>query len=259
MDFRVRHPEPRAAEGKFRPSLSSTARMKRGRGKRSTFWALSSPTGRTQAGEDLAFRPFFYRKEETEAVYAAGIPLPPWEIPTNGPGSGDRTFMPFYSTRRGSDPEGRRKKRNGDSSWPSGGRRMKGESYGGFFPLYGNLKKRFGKDEMNFFLWPIYSDSRDGRKQDLHLPLAHFSPTAKGGKRGVSRSGRWGAMTGKRMITRRRFFLWPIFHFEKRYLYTDDPTEINMVFPFYVSMDSSQAGSPVRALAFFHLRSHDDG
>ncbi len=37
------------------------------------------------------------------------------------------------------------------------GKTAEGDTYGGIFPIYGKLKDRFGKEEITFFLWPLYS------------------------------------------------------------------------------------------------------
>lgn len=37
------------------------------------------------------------------------------------------------------------------------GKTANNETYGGFFPFYGKFKDRFGKEQITFILWPIYS------------------------------------------------------------------------------------------------------
>lgn len=37
------------------------------------------------------------------------------------------------------------------------GKTAQNETYGGFFPFYGKFKDRFGREEITFFLWPLYS------------------------------------------------------------------------------------------------------
>jgi len=185
-----------------------------------------------QVEGDLAFRPLFYRKEggrkyTLEYLYPLGR-YQRTERET------DSYLMPIYRTHR--DLTEKQKDRNFLLAiW---GETDKGESYGGFFPLYGNLKKRFGHDEMNFFLWPIYSDSRDGESKTTTLLWPIFSYSEGGGREGFNI---WplGGYDRKENDYKKSFFLWPIFHFEKRYLYTDNPTEINMVWPLYVSWESA--------------------
>ncbi len=185
----------------------------------------------------LAFRPLFYRKKGPGQYTLLDYVYPL--------GSYQRTdrelesyFMPFYSTHRDLTQKEAEKKERGFllAFW---GETDKGESYGGFFPLYGSLKKRFGHDEMNFFLWPIYSDSRDGESKTYTFLWPILSYSEGGGREGF-RVWPVAGYDRKENDYRKSFLLWPIFHFEKRHLYTDDPTEINMVWPLYVSMESSK-------------------
>ncbi|MCX5917312.1 MAG: hypothetical protein NTX30_11630 [Deltaproteobacteria bacterium] len=183
----------------------------------------------------LAFRPFFYWQGEeekysrTEYLY----PLGKYERTEREVKS---YLMPFYSTSK--DLTQGEKKERGFllAFW---GETEKGEPYGGFFPFYGNLKNRFGKDEINFFLWPVYMDSREGesRAQSVFWPFLTFY---EGGGREGFKFWPLAAHVKKENSYEKSYFLWPIFHHEKRYLYTDDPTEINMVLPLYVSMTSSR-------------------
>jgi hypothetical protein len=186
---------------------------------------------------DIAFRPFFYWKKETEQRFRLEYLYPLGKYEGNEE-EVESYFTFLYSTRRDLTKPETRKKEGGFllAFW---GETDKGEPYGGFFPLYGNLKKRFGREEMNFFLWPIYSDSREGESKTVTFLWPLFSYSEGGGRTGAKF---WplGGYDRKENDYEKTFFLWPIFHFEKRHLYTDDPTEINMVFPLYVSSSSSK-------------------
>jgi hypothetical protein len=183
--------------------------------------------------KDLALRPLFYRKEE-ERKYTLEYLYPLGKYQRTEKEK-DSYFMPFYRTH--GDLTEKQKDRNFLLAlW---GETDKGEKYGGFFPIYGNLKKRFGHDEINFLLWPLYSDSRDGDSRTYTFLWPFFSRSEGGGRDGFKF---WplGGYDRKENDYDKTFFLWPIFHFEKRHLYTDDPTQINMVWPFYVANTSSK-------------------
>ena len=119
------------------------------------------------------------------------------------------------------------------------------------------MKNRFGRDEINFFLWPLYSDSREGDNKTYTLLWPIFSYSEGTGREGFKV---WplGGYDRKENDYQKTFFLWPIFDFEKRYLYTDDPTEINMVFPFYVSQTSSRRVQRSVLWPFFTYVHDDD-
>ena len=166
-------------------------------------------------------------------------------------------FRLFYSNDQDLTEEPLKKKERGFllAFW---GETNKGEPYGGFFPLYGSLKNRFGRDEMNFFLWPLYSDSREGDNKTYTFLWPFFSYSTGTGREGFKF---WplGGYDRKENDFQKTFFLWPFFHFEKRYLYTDDPTEINMVFPLYVSQTSSRRTQRSVLWPFFtHIHDDDD-
>lgn len=189
-----------------------------------------------QEEKHVAFRPLFYSKSEPEGYRLDYIyPMGKYERTKTREESYLRLI---YSTDRDLTPEATQKKERGFllAFW---GETEKGEPYGGFFPIYGNLKNRFGRDELNFILWPFYSDSREGESKTYTLLWPFFSRSEGGGRDGF----KFWPLAGydrKENDYDKTFFLWPIFHFEKRHLYTDDPTEINMVLPFYASTTSSK-------------------
>jgi hypothetical protein len=185
----------------------------------------------------LAFRPLFYRKGGP-GTYTLLDYLYPFGSYLRTDREVESFFFPLYLTRHDLTVKEAEKKERGFilAFW---GETEKGESYGGFFPLYGKLKNRFGHDEMNFFLWPLYSDSRDGESKTYSFlwPIVAYS---EGGGREGFRVWPLGGYDRKANDYQKTFFLWPIFHFEKRNLYTDDPTEIKMALPFYFSGESSK-------------------
>ena len=56
-------------------------------------------------------------------------------------------------------------------------------NYGGFFPLAGRLKKRFGRDDIGFFLWPVYSYTEDEGATKTNYLLAILCPLQRRGTR----------------------------------------------------------------------------
>ncbi len=199
--------------------------------------------------QDFAFRPLFYWRKE-EGKYTLLEYLYPLGKYKKTDKEVESYLMPFYSTRRDLSAKEHEKKERGFllAFW---GETEKGESYGGFFPIYGKLKKRLGKDELNFFLWPLYSDSREGENRTYSFLWPIFSHTTGGGKEGFKV---WPLVGHERKENsyEKSFFLWPIFHFEKRYLYTENPTEISMVFPLYVSSVSPKRISRSVIWPFFN-------
>ncbi|MFB3887002.1 MAG: hypothetical protein ACE144_17390 [Thermodesulfobacteriota bacterium] len=126
----------------------------------------------------------------------------------------------------------------------------KGEDYFGIFPLFGTLLDRFGKDEIRFCLWPLYSESTSEgvRKTNMLWPFFSFIEGEK--KKGY----RFWPIYGRREeagVSLSEFFLWPIFLRQKKGLDTDDPIEESMIFPFYVSKGSKNFESTTLLWPFF--------
>jgi hypothetical protein len=117
-----------------------------------------------------------------------------------------------------------------------------GRDYGGLFPIFGTLYERYGKDEIRFYLWPIYgaSTAEGARTTTLLWPFFSFTKGEK--KRGC----RFWPIYGRKEeigVSDTEFFLWPIFIKQRKGLDTDDPVEDRMIFPFYVSRESKRSES----------------
>jgi len=205
-----------------------------------------------QREKDLAFRPFFYWKKEEEKYTFLEYLYPLGKYKRTDK-EVESYFIPFFSTRRDLTREEKKERAFLLAFW---GETEKGEPYGGFFPVYGNLKNRFGKDELKFILWPIYSDSREGENRTYTFLWPIFTRTEGGGREGF----KFWPLAGherKENEYEKTFCLWPVFHFEKRHLYTDDPTDISMVFPLYVSSASKKRVSKSVIWPFFNY-THDE-
>jgi hypothetical protein len=204
--------------------------------------------------KEVAFRPFFYSTREPGRYRLDYLyPLGGYERTEQRIHS---YFHFVYSTDRDLTAAPTRKKQKSFllAFW---GETEEGESYGGFFPIYGNLKKRFGRDEMNFFLWPLYSDSREGESKTYTVLWPIFSYYGGVGREGFKVWPLWG-YDRQENDHDKTFFLWPIFHFEKRNLYMENPTEIKMVWPLYVSMDEGTRVNRSVLWPFFNYEYDED-
>jgi hypothetical protein len=112
-------------------------------------------------------------------------------------------------------------------------------SYGGVFPFYGKLYHRYSRDEIGFFLWPLYGYStKDGAtKTNVAWPFFSFySGTQEGFKL-------W-PLYGQRRYGEEResmFVMWPFFIRDDKGLDTDQPMESTFVVPFYMHSESPQS------------------
>ena len=228
------HPGPRREN--FAPFFIYSEDEERG-GSRTDVLGPFFTFTRDSAGADRAFRPFLYWRQR-EGSYAALEFFYPLGKYIRTDRKIETYFIPFISTYEDITQEERRPKERTVllAIW---GETEEGRSYGGVFPIYGKLEKRFTKDEITFVLWPIYSGSRLGENQTYNLFWPFFSYSEGGGREMLKIWPLYG-QDRKENHYEKYYFLWPIFHFEKRYLYTGDPTRVSMVFPLSVNISSSE-------------------
>jgi hypothetical protein len=184
---------------------------------------------------NLTIRPLFSYDSDDGGVYDYIYPL--------GRSARDKTyFVPFYLSKSSSlqtDSDTRKS----DSTQSSDrsflfffqGKSPKG-SYGGVFPFYGKLYNRFGKDEMEFILWPLYSYTKGEGATRRNFVWPFFSVY------GEAESGfKFWPFFGTRErpgVKKSSFFLWPVFYKEESGLDTDEPTQKLYALPFYLSSKS---------------------
>jgi hypothetical protein len=119
------------------------------------------------------------------------------------------------------------------------GETEKGKDYFGFFPLFGTLLDRYGKEEIVFCLWPLYSESTSEEVRTRNWLWPFFSLIEGERKKGY----RFWPIYGQKEevgVSQSEFFFWPIFIKQRKGLNTDDPMEEKIIFPFYVSKESKR-------------------
>lgn len=131
------------------------------------------------------------------------------------------------------------------------GKTQGGESYGGLFPVYGQFKERFGRDEITFFLWPLYSTARwEGNKKTTILwPILSWT---KGDEEQAFRLWPLYGYEKKRGEYDRSFVLWPFFFHYREDLDTDAPKTKWMLFPLYISETSDIENKKIILWPFFN-------
>jgi hypothetical protein len=138
-------------------------------------------------------------------------------------------FIPIYLSKR-SETES-------DASllFFFGGKSSKG-SYGGFFPFYGKLYNRFGKDEMGFVLWPFYSYSHDegATKTNVLWPFFSFYGGTDEGFKAWPIYGNH----ERQGVRKQQFLLWPVFFTDEKNLDTNEPVHSFFAIPFYLHSTS---------------------
>jgi len=173
--------------------------------------------------ERLTIRPFFSHDSAEGGSYSLLWPL--------GGGTENKSqFVPFYTHHAESDGQG-------DTSilllfWG----KTKEKRYGGFFPLYGQLYNRFGKDEIGFFLWPLYSYVKSEGATRTNILWPFFSVSS-----GTEEGFKFWPFYGYRNRDQEKkshFVLWPIFYWGERDADIGEPKKVFWAFPFYLSTTS---------------------
>jgi hypothetical protein len=196
-------------------------------------------SARAQDGSwsDLALRPFYHRhreslldKEEVESLY----PVIQYTRSEQ-----DWQFQFFYALdfRREGSIEAEREERADLFPFYLSGRRESGETYRAVFPLGGKTYDRFGREEIEFALFPLYVRTvwRGAERRFFLWPF--FMVTQGEGNTGF----RLGPLYGeeqKEGVYQRQFILWPFFLHERKDLDSDNPEESTVVFPLVMSIRS---------------------
>ncbi len=136
------------------------------------FWPLSWDLD----GQKNYLGPLISYEEEAGQTHVTLRPLlSSYDSPDNytflfplGKSTGEKSyFVPFYMRHAG---VGEHDTALFPVFWGESGER----SYGGVFPFYGRLYNRFRRDEIGFFLWPLYSYSIERRDHEDKRSLALF-------------------------------------------------------------------------------------
>jgi hypothetical protein len=191
-------------------------------------------------GTEWGLRPFVYR------THYPSQELRRWEflypLAKHQLKEGDSKFylVPFSLFRNevtSSAPE--KRERNSSILTAFWGRTDKGESYGGFFPIAGKFNKRFGRDKIVFYLWPLYSRIEDEGEVTWRIPWPVVS--LMGGKaKGLYIWPLWGYKVRAGEYSK-GFVLWPLYGYVNKDLDTDKPTSMRLYIPFYATVRSPGA------------------
>lgn len=170
----------------------------------------------------LTIRPILFSYDSAEETYDFVYPL--------GRSTKDKSyFIPMYMRFESEE-------KSETALFPFFFGHNKGKEYWGCFPLYGKLYGRLGRDEMGFFLWPLYSYTVDKGATKTNVLWPIFAAYS-GEEEGFKAWPLYGThkREGERTST---FFLWPFFLSKQTDLDTDDPKDTLYVVPFYMRTTS---------------------
>jgi hypothetical protein len=133
----------------------------------------------------------------------------------------------------------------------------KENDYFSLFPLWGTLKDKYNKEEINYFLFPLYLETKKKNSINRHF-LWPFITKVEG--KYISGFKLWPLFGYEskvdkdtlRVVKESKFFLWPLYSYKK-----DTGGGINLeekiYFPFYLSSNSSLHKSKTYLWPFFNI------
>ncbi len=190
---------------------------------------------------EFSIRPLFSIVKDTSADSTViDILYPLMKFKKNGQ---DKKFMLVPLIKEQTDDIYPNKTRTSSDYFPLyWGTSEEGESYGGLFPLYGTVKHRFGKDEIMFLLWPVYSRTKEDGFVSHSVLWPVFKKTTGANGWGMRVFPLWGheEETG---VNYKTFYLFPLVTFRGRYLNTDSPMTDTLFIPFYAHRQTPHSWS----------------
>lgn len=133
------------------------------------------------------------------------------DAPADRPADGRFDIWPFYFSRTAPDPA---------------------DSYRALFPVHGTIKNRFGKDRIDFTLFPLYAHTEKNGRQITHAPWPFLRFIGGEGYHGFE----FWPLFGKNAHDGdydRRFLLWPLIYQSSTNLSEPVPDVALGVLPFY--------------------------
>ena len=189
-----------------------------------------------EAGNELrGFRPLWHRFDGEDGSTAVSIAYPFWYHIADGTSDRERwTFFNLINSDSGSDQTDR------FSVWPFYFSRDTGEkksSYRALFPIYGDIKNRFGQGRLEWLLAPLFVRYQNDHEITTATPWPFLKIIRGAGHTGFE----FWPLAGKREntgVSQRQFLLWPLGFQSKANLDTDAPTYRSGFLPFYAQTDS---------------------
>lgn len=126
------------------------------------------------------------------------------------------------------------------------------ENYFSIFPFYGRIRNKLSYQEINFFMFPIYSEW----KYKTYEAKAFLWPLVMRGKSEVRDDLRIFPLYSKiehKGKYKRMSFLWPFFQWGEERLDKKEPTDYSIFFPFFNRKDSKDGNMKARAFLWFPI------
>ncbi|MBA4136318.1 MAG: hypothetical protein C0518_03260 [Opitutus sp.] len=178
-----------------------------------------------------AWRPIFLHQAKGEKISAhLFYPLLSWQR------DGDYSFFTFFqviNNRRSVDGHG--VPQHGFDVWPFYFSRDTGDpatSYRALLPIAGTIKHRFGKEELNWTIFPLYFHTQAKGRHTRYTPWPFIRQIDGAGHRGFEFWPLFG-QRGRDGDYREQFYLWPLIYKQEKNLSEPTPDVKFGFLPFY--------------------------
>jgi len=201
---------------------------------------------RDKEGSEFGFHPFFYLSEDKEKDSTEFDFLYP--IATYDRGEGDRSFqflLYLLSYESHLKPSGFREKEFTLFPFIFTKRAEKKEDgYFALFPIYGGLRNKFARDEIDFFLFPLFLRTNSGEATNYSFLWPFFGYYTGGGQEGFRLWPLFGyrkkvGANGRSPLLDEKFVLWPFYVSRRQVVYGKERRSF-MIFPFYSTFKSPE-------------------
>lgn len=117
------------------------------------------------------------------------------------------------------------------------------QSFGAVFPFFGDFRGYWNRQRIQFFLWPLYVRTRDGRGDDLNVMTSvpwPFLGIRTGPKTSGFRIWPLFSWAEKEDEYQRAYWLWPLGHYRKGRTSRGNPEQqrVVMMIPFYYDIQN---------------------
>ncbi len=205
----------------------------------------------TPKTKEFYFRPFYNKREEKGRGHVEEEFLWPFGHTVTDDGLKNSRFFPFYFYTEEKKSDGHLEK---DFTFLPFlfGRKKPGESYNAVFPFYGRITKRYGRDEILFIMWPVYTRQKKDEIVVINVLWPFFSYSKFEGGGGFKFWPFYGHSEKKDKYSK-TFILWPFYNRQHVKLDQGGTYDMTLVPLFYVR-EESPAGSTKGAWPFVYTQ-----
>jgi hypothetical protein len=197
------------------------------------------------------FRPFYNKREEKGRNHVEEEFLWPFGHTVTDDGIQQSRFFPFYFFTEEKKPDGQVEQDRTTLPFFFG-RKKPGEDYNAVFPFYGRITKRYGRDEIFFIMWPVFTRQKKDEIIVINVLWPFFSYSKYEGGGGFKFWPFYGHSEKKDKYYK-TFIIWPFYNRQHVKLDSGATYDMTLVPLFYVN-EESPAGTTKGSWPFVYTQ-----